>query len=313
MRHDAEGKSLSIEWSDGHKSNYDMNWLYRNAYGPRLCAPKPREINLWGASLAENLPTTHFDEVDGVRSLQIMTGDKGLLSWLVHIEKFGVGRELVERIAFIRKTHYGDFWDFTADLAHGDTAYTTLALPAHTDTTYFTDPIGLQFFHLLKHQGSGGSTLLVDGFNVALQLQASQPWAFQALTQLKISSHAAGDKDQLLQPSPLLYPIIGLDPSSGHLHQIRFNNDDRSTLSLEATQVELFYAALQEWTKLVKKQENELWVRLTPGRAVIMDNWRVMHGRSSFTGYRRMVGAYVGWDDYQSRLKTLVYKSKDRL
>lgn len=31
----------------------------------------------------------------------------------------------------------GKFWDFTSDLAKGDTAYTTLALGAHTDTTYF--------------------------------------------------------------------------------------------------------------------------------------------------------------------------------
>lgn len=31
----------------------------------------------------------------------------------------------------------GGFWDFTANLKHGDTAYTNVALKAHTDTTYF--------------------------------------------------------------------------------------------------------------------------------------------------------------------------------
>lgn len=31
----------------------------------------------------------------------------------------------------------GTFWDFTSDLAKGDTAYTTMALGAHTDTTYY--------------------------------------------------------------------------------------------------------------------------------------------------------------------------------
>lgn len=31
----------------------------------------------------------------------------------------------------------GGLWDFTADLRHGDTAYTNIALGAHTDTTYF--------------------------------------------------------------------------------------------------------------------------------------------------------------------------------
>ena len=31
----------------------------------------------------------------------------------------------------------GRFWEFTSDLSKGDTAYTTLALGAHTDNTYF--------------------------------------------------------------------------------------------------------------------------------------------------------------------------------
>ena len=30
----------------------------------------------------------------------------------------------------------GKFWEFTADLAKGDTAYTNIALGAHTDNTY---------------------------------------------------------------------------------------------------------------------------------------------------------------------------------
>ena len=55
----------------------------------------------------------------------------------------------------------------------------------------------------------------------------------------------------------------------------------------------------------MRDKENELWVQLKPGKAVIMDNWRVLHGRSAFTGYRRMVGCYIGYDDFKSRLKTL--------
>jgi len=35
----------------------------------------------------------------------------------------------------------GKFWDFTSDLSRGDTAYTTLALGAHTDNTYFVRSI----------------------------------------------------------------------------------------------------------------------------------------------------------------------------
>jgi hypothetical protein len=39
----------------------------------------------------------------------------------------------------LTRSHFldGKFWDFTSDLAKGDMAYTTLALGAHTDNTYF--------------------------------------------------------------------------------------------------------------------------------------------------------------------------------
>lgn len=43
-------------------------------------------------------------------------------------------------------SHYGGFWDFTSDLKHSDTAYTPLPLPAHTDTTYYSQSAGLQLF-----------------------------------------------------------------------------------------------------------------------------------------------------------------------
>lgn len=33
----------------------------------------------------------------------------------------------------------------------------------------------------------------------------------------------------------------------------------------------------------------------------VFDNHRVLHGRSSFTGQRRLCGAYVNHDDYRSR------------
>ena len=57
-------------------------------------------------------------------------------------------KDLIERLAFIMPSHYGGFWDFTSDLSHSDTAYTPLPLPAHTDTTYYSQSAGLQLFVL---------------------------------------------------------------------------------------------------------------------------------------------------------------------
>ncbi|CAG8735017.1 9349_t:CDS:2, partial [Funneliformis mosseae] len=246
----------------------------------------------------------------------VMQTQAGLSEWLKKIDKYGFcfvdgvppkvkeTEELAERICYIRESHYGKFWDFTSNLAHGDTAYTTLALKAHTDNTYFTDPSGLQMFHLIEFQGKGGSSLLIDGFSIARKLKMKYPEAYKVLSTIRIPTHSAGDSKVLIQPTPLAYPILNHNPLTNELYQIRYNNDDRSTLNqLTSEEIESFYDSLRKWNKILVDKENEYWVQLGPGRVMIFDNWRVLHGRAEFTGHRRLIGAYLNWDDYRSKLK----------
>ncbi|CAO1634053.1 unnamed protein product [Jaminaea pallidilutea] len=313
-----------------HTSLFPWDWLRTNSYAPSLDQSlihnpfAEREDlagsgkTLWGAGIAEHPPAVTYEEV-------MASDDRGVHKWLEKIWQYGFSfvdgvpdtpeatEELVKRIAFIRETHYGGFWDFTSDLSHGDTAYTDIALGAHTDTTYFTDPAGLQMFHLLSHtassQGagpSGGASLLVDGFLAAKVLRDVHPEAYETLSTVRISTHSAGDENTLVRP--LLgsgYPILEHDPRSGKLIMVRYNNDDRSTLKLLEHQVEPFYDALRKWHTVITSAEGEYWEQLVPGRALIFDNHRVLHGRSAFVGNRRLCGAYVNHDDYRSRLAVL--------
>ncbi|KAJ3197640.1 hypothetical protein HK101_002068 [Irineochytrium annulatum] len=313
-------QSVTLTWvgeDPNHRTTFDLDWLRTHSYHPKIAEESVkfrRDLKYWGAELMANAKDITVPFKD------IMNSDEGLGAWLRILDSYGIAyasgvpatpedtQALGERICFIRETHYGRFWDFTPNLAHGDTAYTTLGLPAHTDTTYFTDPIGLQLFHLLEFKGKGGESLHVDAFNLARQLKETQPWAYDALARILVPAHSAGDGNVTITPTPRSYPILNIDPSTGTLYQIRFNNDDRSTLSgLAPEDVELFYAALREWTRLVKDPKNECWSQMTPGTAVVMDNWRVLHGRSAFTGHRRLTGSYHNWDDYRSRVRELCY------
>ena len=108
-----------------------------------------------------------------------------------------------------------------------------------THTTHQTDPCGLQLFHLLEHTGgSGGATLLVDGFYVASILKELHPTAYELLASIRVPSHAAGEPTALYTPTPRTgYPV--LRHMDGELAQVRWNNDDRSVMShLEANVVE---------------------------------------------------------------------------
>jgi len=75
--------------------------------------------------------------------------------------------------------------------------------------------------------------------------------------------------------------------------------------ALNPYQVEEWYNAIRTWHKLLTSADSEYWVQLGPGTAVIVDNHRVLHGRSAFTGKRRMCGAYIGLDEYRSKLAVL--------
>ncbi|KAF9493414.1 Trimethyllysine dioxygenase [Pleurotus eryngii] len=309
-------QGLEVTWSsaDSHKSVYPWTWLQQNSYDPKFDAGQDVDkISLWGSSIRKNPPTVQYDEV--------MSNDgKGLYQWLSHVHEHGfcfvygvpatpeATEELSRRIGFIRETQYGQFWDFTSDLAKGDTAYTTLALGAHTDNTYFTDPCGLQLFHLLSHtEGTGGATLLVDGFYVASLIKEKHPNAYALLSNTPIPAHAAGEPSSIYCPSPSSgYPVLGHDLATGKLTTVRWNNDDRSVMKHVAPHlVEEWYDAISTWYKYLTSPECEYWVQLNPGTAVVIDNHRVLHGRSAFDGKRRMCGAYIGIDEYHSKLATL--------
>jgi len=271
---------------------------------------------MWGSKIQNSPPTVTYEEV-------MSEDERGLFKWLTNVDRFGFSfvsgvpatlgatEKLSERIGFIRETQYGKLWDFTSDLARGDTAYTTLALSAHTDNTYYTDPSGLQLFHLLSHtNGSGGATLLVDGFYVASILRELHPEAYSLLSRVTVPAHAAGEPSALYRPSPASgYPVLGHDTLTGELTQVRWNNDDRSVMShLDPYLVEEWYDAIRTWNKLLTSPDSEYWVQLSPGTVVVINNHRVLHGRSAFDGRRRMCGAYIGVDEYRSRLFVLSEK-----
>lgn len=182
---------------------------------------------------------------------------------------------LLERIAFIRLTHYGGFYDFTPNLAMADTAYTNIALPAHTDTTYFSDPAGLQSFHLLSHQdapgvaddaATGGKSLLVDGFNAARILKKEDPGAYDILSKVRLPWHASGNEGITIAPDQR-YPVLEHDEETGELYRVRWNNDDRGVVPFDETHSPSeWYDAARKWDAILRRKDVECWVQLEPGK-----------------------------------------------
>ena len=169
----------------------------------------------------------------------------------------------------------GHLWDFTSDLSSKDTAYTNLALKAHTDTTYFTDPARLQMFHLLSHtEGEGGASLLVDGLRASTLLRHKNVEAYRVLSSYVVPCHSDGNPGVSIRPMHP-FPVL-CHTSQKKLRQVRWNNDDRSTL--DSHESDEWYDAAREWVNLLQSPESEYWEQLKPGRPLSM------YKRESVTG-----------------------------
>jgi trimethyllysine dioxygenase len=298
------GRTLSIAWEHHESvSIFPARFLWDIAQQEGRLRAAPR--TLWDRdSMGKNFPSVSFEE--------IMGSDAGRLRWLSLVEKYGfavttgaeatmAGTEaLAKRIGYVRETIFGGMWEFSANMAFKDTAYTSVAIGPHTDGTYSNDAPGLLVFQCLEFDGAGGDSTLVDGFKVAQTIRDSDPAAFDILTEVKVPAHYLGDGVHLRAE----HPVIGLDHNADFA-QISYNNYDRAPFTLAPARMTEFYRALALFNRLINDPTYEISMRLLPGTVLLFDNWRALHGRHAFRGHRHMCGAYLNMEDFQSKLRVL--------
>ncbi|XP_035999256.1 trimethyllysine dioxygenase, mitochondrial [Fundulus heteroclitus] len=301
-----EGDQLVLTWPGGHVSRYSLSWLAEHSYEGRMKAAEQPRV-LWNADVYQNasLSPAKWDK--------FMSCDDELKKFLQNYLLYGIAfvddvpttveatEEVTRRVSLIRETTYGRMWSFTSDFSRGDTAYSQLALDRHTDTSYFQEPCGIQVFHCLRHEGTGGRTLLVDGFHAAEKLRQRSPESFELMCRVPVRHEYIESTDSHRNHMVGIGPVLSVHPWNNELYMIRYNNYDRSVInSIPHDAVRRWYVAHRELTAELRRPENELWVKLTPGKVIFIDNWRVLHGREAFSGLRQLCGCYLTRDDVLS-------------
>ncbi|XP_041280181.1 trimethyllysine dioxygenase, mitochondrial isoform X3 [Onychostruthus taczanowskii] len=303
--------TLFLTWPDGHVTRYGLEWLARNSYeGQKQQVMHPRI--LWNAEIYRQA------QVPSIDCRSFLETDEGLKEFLQSFLLYGIAfvenviptkedtEILAKRISIIRETIYGRMWYFTSDFSRGDTAYTKLALDRHTDTTYFQEPCGIQVFHCLKHEGTGGRTLLVDGFHAAQQVLRQAPEHFELLAKVPLKHEYVENVGGCHNHMIGVGPVLNVYPWNNELYLIRYNNYDRAVINtVPHDVVRRWYHAHRALTAELRRPDNELWVKLKPGKVLFVDNWRVLHGREAFTGYRQLCGCYLTRDDVLNTARLL--------
>lgn len=186
---------------------------------------------------------------------------------------------------------------FRDSLAHLDGAYLSSHLDLHTDGTYFLESPKLQSYGCIftTPQTVGGETTISDGFAAVSKLPKGM---VDLLSKVKVGGQYR--KEGLWYEAHR--PVVAMDPSTGHVTQISFNNADRMPMSCAYSSELLrsFYDAYHTFHKVV--HDDSITFQLKPGQMLFFDNHRALHGRKQFSGPRVMCGAYIGLDEYYSSL-----------
>ena len=298
-----EADQALIHWNDDAEPvTFSGTWLRRHAE----IEETEDVIELWHEPLGDRLPRAVYaswDESDAV-----------LLDWLKGFQRFGVAllqgvpadeqaiEQVAERFGLILETNYGRVFSVKARAEPENLADSAFGLPLHTDNPYRNPTPGAQVLHCLCADNGGGESLFADGFAAAQRLAGQDPDAYAILTHTPVRFHYE-TADTLLETQA---PMSELD-SSGIIRALRFNSRSMMPDAQPARDAADFYAAYRALHETLHAPESLQRIKLEPGDLVLMDNRRLLHGRSAITqgGDRHLRGCYMQADSIHSRLAIL--------
>jgi len=300
----ARAGGFRVLFSDGHESEFRTHELLAEA----ALAPGAEEIpplRLWDGSL-EPLPRARWSPAPSARELGEWLQAFLELGFLILT---GVPAEprAVLRVAatfgFTRETNFGALFDVRSTAAASDLAYTSLPLDPHTDNPYRTPVPGVQLLHCLVNATSGGLSTLVDGFAAATALKARDPDAFALLARTPVRFRYRDESTELVACAP----PIELDVT-GALKCVHFSPRLDFVPLQPPEALARYYAARRSFDHLLRSADYEVRFRLDEGELLMMDNRRLLHGRTGFDpreGARHLQGCYIDIDGPRSRYRVL--------
>ena len=209
-------------------------------------------------------------------------------------------------IGSVRRTNFGEFFNVRSKPNPNDLAYTSLPLAPHTDNPYRNPVPCIQILHCIENNVQGGLSTLVDGFTVTEKLKKDFPKYYKILTEIKV-------RFQFVDQSIVLEDwaeMIQLD-ENGAFKQVRFSPRLDFVPLIDKEKLELYYSARKKISQLYNSDKFRIEFKLSSGDLLMMDNYRLLHGRTTYDaneGNRFLQGCYIDYDSTEGKLKHLKRK-----
>lgn len=304
-----EGNDLVVRWPGADRpSRFDLNWIKTHRPGRRRSDPAAVCPVHWRGEI-------DFAQIPRVDARDLARSPKAMLDWLLDTKRYGIslvggleddreaGLDLARRIGHLRETNFGVTFEVVSMPDPNNLAYTSDALPLHTDLTNQDLPPGYQFLHTLANDATGGASTFCDGVAVAEDLRRSEPDAFDVLSSVRVPFRFFDENTDIRARKS----IIVLD-ESGAVSEVCFNAHIADILDIQAESMLEFYRAYRLLMQRMRDPANRVSLKLRAGEMVIFNNRRILHGREAFdpsTGKRHLRGCYVDHGEWDSRIRIL--------
>jgi len=289
---------------------FSTNWLKNNAYDKKQVGSKVwinPELKIWSKNSLKRIPIINYKTAKSNKKL--------LINWLKSLNSFGFAKitgcekktgtviKIAKLFGYVRETNYGKYFDVKSKTNAINLAYTNHGLQAHTDNPYRNPVPTIQILHCIKNSTKGGETKVIDGFNAALHLKKKNKKYFDLLSKYCSRFEFKRKKNIHLKSR---FPMIKLSPDR-ELIAIHFNNRSIAPLTdVPYNDMLNYYKAYRKFSKIIDDPKMAIKFKLKEGDCFIVDNTRVLHARTAYsgTGSRLLQGCYADKDGLLSKIST---------
>ena len=301
-------KFLEIDFNDGVYSKIEINTLVLEFHNEDTLLKSIPKIK-WDSSLKEikNFKyQENFFESKEMYDLLISFYNYGfvIIKDIPTHDNFIV--KFANSIGSVRRTNFGEYFNVRSKPDPNDIAYTSLALAPHTDNPYRKPVPCIQLLHCIESEVTGGFSTLVDGYTVTEDLKKEYFDYYKILSEIKVRFRFI-DKEVVLEDWS---ELIKLDENKD-FKQVRFSPRLDYVPILEKDKLDLYYKARKKLSEMYNSDKYRIEFKLSPKDLIMMDNHRLLHGRTAYQtkeGNRFLQGCYIDYDSTEGKLRHLKRK-----
>ncbi|WP_298822236.1 TauD/TfdA family dioxygenase [uncultured Roseibium sp.] len=307
------GGVLEITWAGaGHVTRMPLSLLASYAKGEKRADVAKVSRTPWFAD--------HYDHMARFSYSQLTESETEIRCWAKAMLTDGIALliglpdtdaallDTASLIGHVRPSYFGQVFEVKTHIKPTNLAFTSKALPLHTDLPDEDLAPGIQFLHCRANTVEGGNSLFVDGLAVAEDFRLAHPEDFELLVATDVPYFCEHERFDMRSRQH----VIELD-EYGNVSGVTISQHHADMFDLPQEELDRFYPAFCRFGQMMRREKYLMQFRLNAGECIVFDNHRIVHGRAAYSassGDRHLRGCYTDRGELRSTFRVLEGKKE---